>query len=77
MLGPQSGLRYGHLRRKRHVIYSAKRITKTIVILKISFSTPRRVLKVELELDAPNALPRPAPRTCRRIKKITAALRII
>src|SRR5579885_1667893 len=46
-------------------------------MLKISFSTPRRVLKVAPELGAPKALPRPAPRTWRRIKRITAAPMII
>lgn len=56
---------------------AAKKTTKTMVILKTSFSTPRRVLKVEIELEPPNALPSPAPRTWSRIKKITAALKII
>src|SRR5436305_3110760 len=51
-------------------------ITKTMVILKTRRSTPRRVLNTEPEL-LPKALPRPAPRTWRRIKKITAMLRII
>src|SRR5436309_13702912 len=51
-------------------------ITNTMVIRKTRRSTPRRVLNTEPEL-LPKALPRPAPRTWRRIKKITAMLRII
>jgi hypothetical protein len=43
-----------------------------MVRLKIKRSTPRRVLNTEPALLPPKALPRPAPRTWSRIKRITA-----
>ena len=55
----------------------AKSTTKTIVILKINLSMPRRVLKTEPALLPPKALPNPAPRACSRMKAITAMHRMI
>lgn len=54
-----------------------KRITKMMVKLKSKRSTPRRVLNTVPELLPPKTLPRPAPRTWRRIKRITVMPRII
>ena len=55
----------------------AKRITNTIVRLKINFSTPRRVLNTVPALLPPKTLPRPAPRAWSKTKTITAILSII
>ena len=56
---------------------AANRMMKTMVILKIRRSTPRRVLNTEPALLPPKALPNPAPRAWSRIKMITATLRMI
>ncbi len=48
-----------------------------MVMLKMSRSTPRRVLKTDPELLPPKALPNPAPRTWSKIKKITTMLKTI
>src|SRR5436305_14440526 len=55
----------------------ANSTTKTIVILKIRRSTPRRVLNTDPALLPPKALPSPAPRTCKRMKAITTTQRMI